>query len=371
MSSASAYNLIGTGGGNSGLTNGSNGNLVGVADPGLGTLADNGGPTQTIALLAGSPAIDAGSNTLAVDPQGNALTTDQRGTGFPRKVNGTVDIGAFEVQSVTNNPVPTLTAILPNRIGVGYSSPLTLTVTGSDFVSQSVVDWNSTALATTDVSSTELTATIPASDFATKGSFPVTVVNPAPGGGTSTAATFQVLAAPSIVYVNATYASDPLGTAVTWTDGSTHTVGYDAFGTVQAGVTAVASGGTVHIAAGTYTEAVSITQSLTLAGAGAAVTTIQAPANFFASSDEVAIASGASVAMSGFTVAQRRSSHTGPASRTKVARSRPPISRSSASPPALRSRTTRPPRSPTARSPATTRHHRGLQHERHQHADGQ
>ena len=57
-------NLIGTGG-SGGLTNGSNGNLVGVADPGLGTLADNGGPTQTIALLAGSPAIDAG-NRLAV-----------------------------------------------------------------------------------------------------------------------------------------------------------------------------------------------------------------------------------------------------------------------------------------------------------------
>ena len=105
------------------------------------------------------------------------------------------------------------------------------------------------------------------------------------------------------MYVNATYASDPLGTAVTWTDGSTHFVGYDAFGTVQGGVTAVASDGTVHIAAGTYTEQVTITQSLTLDGAGAAVTTIQTPANFFASSDEIAIASGASVGMSGFTVA--------------------------------------------------------------------
>ena len=44
------------------------------------SLADNGGPTQTIALLPGSPAIDAGSNALAVDAQGNPLTTDQRGT---------------------------------------------------------------------------------------------------------------------------------------------------------------------------------------------------------------------------------------------------------------------------------------------------
>ncbi|HEV3311517.1 MAG TPA: choice-of-anchor Q domain-containing protein, partial [Chloroflexota bacterium] len=83
VSSASADNLIGTGGGYI-LTNGSNGNQVGVANPGLGALASNGGPTETIALLAGSPAIDAGSNSLAVDPQGKALTTDQRGLGFPR-----------------------------------------------------------------------------------------------------------------------------------------------------------------------------------------------------------------------------------------------------------------------------------------------
>ena len=86
VSSASANNLIGAGGGNSGLTNGVNGNLVGLGDPGLGTLANNGGPTQTIVLLPGSPAIDAGSATLDVDPEGQTLTTDQRGTGFPRKV---------------------------------------------------------------------------------------------------------------------------------------------------------------------------------------------------------------------------------------------------------------------------------------------
>ena len=95
---ASAYNLIGTGG-SGGLTNGVNGNQVGVVNPGLGTLANNGGPTETIALLTTSPAIDAGSNALAVDPTtGLPLTTDQRGAGFPRIVNGTVDIGAFEFQ---------------------------------------------------------------------------------------------------------------------------------------------------------------------------------------------------------------------------------------------------------------------------------
>jgi len=50
-------------------------------------LADNAGPTETHALLPGSPAIDTGSNPFS-------LTTDQR--GFPRQIGTTVDIGAYE-----------------------------------------------------------------------------------------------------------------------------------------------------------------------------------------------------------------------------------------------------------------------------------
>src|SRR5713101_5996651 len=79
------YNLIGDGTGMTGLTNGVNGNLVGSAaapiDPLLGPLQNNGGPTFTHALLAGSPAIDAGSTAYAT-------AYDQRGPGFPRIVNG-------------------------------------------------------------------------------------------------------------------------------------------------------------------------------------------------------------------------------------------------------------------------------------------
>src|SRR5208337_1134584 len=75
------------------------GNQVGVADPGLDPngLQNNGGPTQTIALVTGSPAIDAGSNALAVNP-----TTDQRGAlRGPAGLNAgtTVDIGAYEASS--------------------------------------------------------------------------------------------------------------------------------------------------------------------------------------------------------------------------------------------------------------------------------
>jgi hypothetical protein len=60
------------------------------ADPLLAPLADNGGPTATHALTAGSPAIDAGSNTLS-------LAVDQRGSGYPREQGSAPDIGAFEL----------------------------------------------------------------------------------------------------------------------------------------------------------------------------------------------------------------------------------------------------------------------------------
>ncbi len=130
VSSASAYNLVGVDETGS-LTNGSNGNQVGVTNPGLASgLANNGGPTQTIALLAGSPAIDAGSNALAVDPTtGQPLCYDQRGAGYPRIVNGTVDIGAFEVQAAPPIPLPTTTTLCSPANPSVYGQSVTFTAT--------------------------------------------------------------------------------------------------------------------------------------------------------------------------------------------------------------------------------------------------
>lgn len=65
--------------------------------PGLGPLQDNGGSTKTMALLAGSAAIDKGSNALAVDAGAQPLALDQ--SGLRRVANGTVDIGAMEFGS--------------------------------------------------------------------------------------------------------------------------------------------------------------------------------------------------------------------------------------------------------------------------------
>jgi hypothetical protein len=88
---SSGYNLIADPRRGSGFDRDTD--LLGV-DPLLGPLADNGGPTQTHALLAGSPAIDAGDPNPVDPPE-----WDQRGPGFPRIVNGRIDIGAFEVQA--------------------------------------------------------------------------------------------------------------------------------------------------------------------------------------------------------------------------------------------------------------------------------
>src|ERR1051325_3755582 len=89
------------------------------------------------------------------------------------------------------NPLPSVTSISPSSATAGEAS-FTLTVTGSNFVSGSVVNWAGTALTTTFVSSTSLTAPVPASDLSTAGTAQVIVTNPAPGGGTSTAKIFNI-----------------------------------------------------------------------------------------------------------------------------------------------------------------------------------
>src|SRR5437773_12548331 len=90
-----------------------------------------------------------------------------------------------------NNPVPTLSSILPNTAAVG-SGAFTLTATGTNFVASSVVRWNGSNRTTTFVNSTKLQAQILASDIAATGSSSVTVFNPTPGGGTSAAKTFSI-----------------------------------------------------------------------------------------------------------------------------------------------------------------------------------
>lgn len=128
------------------------------ADPLLQPLADNGGPTQTHALTAGSPAIDAGSNLLG-------LAFDQRGQDFARVHGVAADIGAFEVQqaaaavsvtklflpnAVRTNGLSTLTITLGN----GGTSPATLTSPLTDALPATIVVANPPNATTTCVGGT-------------------------------------------------------------------------------------------------------------------------------------------------------------------------------------------------------------------------
>ncbi len=88
-----------------------------------------------------------------------------------------------------NNPVPTVSSVSPNSTTAGDAAFM-LSVTGTGFVSSSVVLWNGSVRATTYVSSIQLQAAITAADVAVAGTANVTVSNPAPGGGISSAVVF-------------------------------------------------------------------------------------------------------------------------------------------------------------------------------------
>jgi CSLREA domain-containing protein len=96
-----------------GLEGDETGNVYGQ-DAGLGPLQNNGGPTLTHALLAGSPAIDAGNEAGCAGAGGAAVTDDQRRFGRPADGDGDgaarCDIGAYELGGAAPTPTATPTA---------------------------------------------------------------------------------------------------------------------------------------------------------------------------------------------------------------------------------------------------------------------
>ncbi len=184
---AGLNNLVGTGG--SGGLSAVGGNLVGVVDPGLAPgLANNGGPTQTIALVAGSPAIDAGSNALAVNPTtGDPIITDQRGAvrGNTGGLNAgsSVDIGSYEASSeylVTTNADSNDLSTL--RTGISWANvstnanPANIDPTSPTYNAPNTVEFSSSE--TIDLSSA--LGTLVLSNTTT----PVAIQGPSPGSVT-------------------------------------------------------------------------------------------------------------------------------------------------------------------------------------------
>jgi sugar lactone lactonase YvrE len=166
--------------------------------------ATAGGATFTLTI--------SGTNFLSgatVTWNGTALTTtfvsaSQVTAAVPGSLIATTGTASVTVTTAggtsagatfTINPPPTITTLSPNSATAGGAA-FTLTVNGTGFVSGAVVNWNRTALSTSYVSATQLTAGVPASLIASAGSASVTVTTT---GGTSAGATFTINpSAPSV-----------------------------------------------------------------------------------------------------------------------------------------------------------------------------
>ncbi len=134
---ASAYGTISDGGYNlsSDATPQFGANSHTNVDPLLAPLANNGGPTLTMALMTNSPAIDAGDPAFSPPP-----ATDQR--GFPRVAGARVDVGAFEfgaAAAVTPAVITSVTSIGAGGVQLGISGGSNLTY--SVWASSNLVNW--------------------------------------------------------------------------------------------------------------------------------------------------------------------------------------------------------------------------------------
>ncbi|MBK8040935.1 MAG: hypothetical protein IPK22_27945 [Verrucomicrobiaceae bacterium] len=292
-------NVIGDAGTAGGIANGTGGNIVGNAGTGTlaianvlnTTLASNGGPTQTHALVGGSPALNAGSSTFlptdTFDLDGDFDTTevidvDQRGASFTRAI-GTVDAGAFEVQKFVS--IGNLAAISEGNSGTtnfvftitrtgGTSGDVNMTYTvsgaavnGTDFVGGTLP----TGTATITTGNATTTVTIPVSgDTTVEPNEAFTVTLSAPDNG------YVIAGAPATSTIN----NDDAGTVsiakitdgaeanaptngkfrVTQTAASSTdtTVAYTVTGTATSGTDFTALSGSVIIPAGSTTADIDV-----------------------------------------------------------------------------------------------------------------
>lgn len=208
---------------------------------------------ETVLLFLSTNPSGAALTGTAMKPMVNGrvafdgLSLDQAGAGFQFLAFAQSLPFAFSNTFTVSNPLPAITTLAPANITAGAASTV-ITLTGTSFVSDSTVTWNSVVRTTSFVSATELIAVIPAADLTTSGTATLTVVNPGPGGGTSNSATFTIdpkpafnappevlsaaIATPNPASVGDTVtfsinARDPEGQplTVTWTmgDGSTQT----------------------------------------------------------------------------------------------------------------------------------------------------
>lgn len=116
---------------------------------------------------------------------------------------------SFGASAIAQNAIPTVNSPLVPGSKAPGSAAFTLTVNGTGFVSGATVLWNGSARTTTFVSGSQVTASINATDVATAGTANVAVQNPAPGGGISNVAHFEIVKTGVVLaYGKLDYATD-------------------------------------------------------------------------------------------------------------------------------------------------------------------
>jgi len=156
------------------------------------TVNGTGYVSDSVVNWAGSPRATTYVSANKVTAAINAADIAKAGTFKVTVANPASEGGTSAASNfVVDNPVPTLISISPSSAMHGGAA-FTLTATGTNYISGSVIEWNGKKLVTTYVSSTTLTAKVPAADIKTAGTASITIVNAAPGGGTSNAKTFTI-----------------------------------------------------------------------------------------------------------------------------------------------------------------------------------
>jgi len=153
------------------------------------------GVTELAAQIPAADIASAGTATVTV-------FSPSPGGGLSNAVTFTINPQA--------RPLPRISALSPNTALAG-SPEITLIVTGTNFVSDSVVRWNGQPRMTTFVNSTQVTATIPASDLDEVGNALVTVFTPPAGGGESNTLTFAITTPPNPVPVVTSISPNTVG----------------------------------------------------------------------------------------------------------------------------------------------------------------
>jgi hypothetical protein len=147
-------------------------------------------------------------------------------------------------------PVPTLSSSSPSTLPMG-SSTSTLTLTGDHFFNVSTVQWNGTALTATYIDATHLSVSVPSSQLTSPGTATITVANPSPGGGASTAFTYVIT---PVLQVGAlTQSGWNVTSTVTWPSSSSISNQSVNCGTTASQVIQGASATCIYSQAGTYT----------------------------------------------------------------------------------------------------------------------